>query len=236
MAGVMQRIDNREYDDAPRGVVVPPERLLDASMYSPQTDRKRAGLEPALTPRVARIALILSDLGAIALGYIAAFTVQSVFRPVPGFVRADHLTLSLLSVPVWLIALVVTKSYVARHVDRATQEFSCILRSARIVVGIIIVASFLSQFDTLSRLWVVVMIAAVTSMLLVERGIARIIFHRLRVQGKMTRRVLIAGTGTDAISLLHSIKGDRSLGYDSWARKTSASAKVAESSGGMTTS
>lgn len=173
-----------------------------------------APVEPALTPRVARVALVLGDLLAISAGYFVAFGIQSVFRPVPGFVRADHLTLTFLSMPLWMIALFITKSYVARHVDRATQEFSCILRTARIVASIIIVASFISQFDNLSRLWVIVMLLAVTGALLLERGLARLIFHRMRVQGKMRRRVLIAGTGTDAISLLHSITGDPSLGYD----------------------
>jgi exopolysaccharide biosynthesis polyprenyl glycosylphosphotransferase len=210
----MQGIDRLEFDDVPSERPTLDKPLPTVGQYLTPGDAVRMPIEHALTPRVARIALVLSDLMAIGLGYLVAFAVQSVFRPVPGFVRADHVTLSLLSLPVWLIALVATKSYVARHVDRATQEFSCILRSTRIVVGTIIVASFLSQFDTLSRLWVVVMVAAVTGMLLVERGIARLIFHRMRVQGKMTRRVLIAGTGTDAISLLHSIKGDRSLGYD----------------------
>ena len=168
----------------------------------------------ALSPKTARFGLMFADLIAIIAGYAATFGLQAAFRPVPDFVRADHVFVATLSIPVWLLALMWTKSYVARHVDRAAQEVSCVMRSARIVAAIVVVASFLSQFEQLSRVWVVSTIILVTITLLIERGLARALFSRLRHEGRMSRRILIAGTGTDAISLLHSIKSDPSLGYD----------------------
>ena len=69
------------------------------------------------------------------------------------------------------------------------------------------------QFKALSRLWILSILFFVPLLMAVERAIARRIFIRLRHRGEICRPILIVGTDTDAIGLLHAAQRSPNLGY-----------------------
>jgi exopolysaccharide biosynthesis polyprenyl glycosylphosphotransferase len=54
---------------------------------------------------------------------------------------------------------------------------------------------------------------AITMLLVLERAIARKVFTRLRENGRLCRRIVIVGTDSHAIGLLHTYQRNPALGY-----------------------
>ena len=124
-----------------------------------------------------------------------------------------HMMLAVLSFPIWPICLALNKVYLARAVERRTEEIRRIINASLMGVGFIVAAAFVTQFHALSRLWVLSMLAFVPICLVVERTLARRIFARLRREGRILRRVLVVGTDPEAIGLVHATQRHPELGY-----------------------
>ena len=124
-----------------------------------------------------------------------------------------HMMLAMLSFPVWPICLGLNKVYLARAVERQTEEIRRIINASLMGVGFIVGAAFVVQFDGLSRLWVLSVLVFVPLCLVFERTIARRIFARLRREGRILRRVLVVGTDPEAIGLVHATQRRPDLGY-----------------------
>ncbi|MGB7880959.1 MAG: sugar transferase [Ilumatobacteraceae bacterium] len=193
---------------------------VDASLDSPavaDADTKVAGLAGTTAranPQRLRRRLIASDVMAIIVGTILALVVQQIFNPVPADIRNEELWLTVVIVPIWVLMMGVNHLFLARAISRFGEEFRRLLMAGVMSTGFLVAVSFLAQYRELSRLWVGLLFVCVTASLVVSRLIARRVFSNLRRTGRISRRVIIVGTGSDAVSLLHATQRRPDLGYE----------------------
>ncbi len=158
--------------------------------------------------------LVAADVLAVSLGIVIAFGWRALVKSETDLAgMRTHMMLAILSFPIWPICLSLNKLYLARAVVRPTEETRRILYASLMAVGFIVGASFVVQFQSLSRLWVLSVLTFVPLCLLLERSIARRIFNRLRREGLIERRILIVGTDAEAIGLVHATQRRPDLGY-----------------------
>jgi exopolysaccharide biosynthesis polyprenyl glycosylphosphotransferase len=172
-----------------------------------------ASAAPDVPARRAKRWLMLADLAATIVGFAGAFMVQAAIEPVPSRTLAEQMALALASLPVWWLAFRARRLYVARANERRIDEFKNILAASLIGSFSIVALAFIVQYGRLSRLWMGLVAVCVVLALTVGRLIARSFFARLRRQGRLTRRVLIVGTGPGAHSLAFSFSARPELGY-----------------------
>jgi exopolysaccharide biosynthesis polyprenyl glycosylphosphotransferase len=157
---------------------------------------------------------MLADTVAVLTGFLLAFVVQAVVRPVSEYSVAQHLLLMVFSLPGFACGAAYARLYRARANERPTEEARNIVRAVAIGVALMVMLSFALQFKGLSRLWIALVAVCVTGLLIVERHIARRVFARLRASGRLTRKIVIVGTDSHAIGLLHTYQRNAGLGYD----------------------
>ena len=158
--------------------------------------------------------LVAADLLAVGVGIMLAFCWRALVKSETELgVMRTHMMLAVISFPVWPICLALNKVYLARAVERQTEEVRRILYASLMSVGFIVGAAFVAQFHTLSRLWVLSLLTFVPLCLVLERTVARRIFARLRREGRILRRVLLVGTDAEAIGLMHATQRHTELGY-----------------------
>jgi exopolysaccharide biosynthesis polyprenyl glycosylphosphotransferase len=160
-----------------------------------------------------RLLLMAADLTAIIVGVIASTTAYQLIRPQNQFTLQQHLALGLLSLPVWPLALGSRKLYQARVISRTAEEFKRIGQAAGIVTGLIITGAFFLDVETLSRLWTLLVFVAVSTALLIERTVARMVFNSMRRKGMLTRKVVIVGTNLEALRLAQDLHCSETSGY-----------------------
>jgi exopolysaccharide biosynthesis polyprenyl glycosylphosphotransferase len=165
-------------------------------------------------PRRVRAALVAADVAALVMGFGIAFALQSVVNPVPGGIVLGHVLLAVLSVPAFAAGAVVNQMYLSRANERVSEEVRNITRAVTVGIMSLLLLSFLAKYDDLSRLWVLIAAAAVLTTLTAERLLARRRFARLRHDGRLRRPIVIVGTDTHAISLMHTYRRSPHLGYD----------------------
>ena len=157
--------------------------------------------------------LILADTIAVLAGFATAFVVLQVFRPTLDRIVAEHILLMVVSLPGFGFGAATTRLHLARANERPSQEAMNIVRTVGIGVAVMVTFGFALQFRNLSRLWVMVVMVAVTALLLIERAIARKVFARLRANGRLCRRIVIVGTDAHAVGLMHTYQRNPELGY-----------------------
>jgi exopolysaccharide biosynthesis polyprenyl glycosylphosphotransferase len=165
-------------------------------------------------PRRLRRLLIGSDVVAVILGVISATAIQQIVNPVTREAVIDEIVLGAIAGPVWIAMMSANQLFLARAISRFGEELRRIMTAGLMSVGFLLAALFGVQHDALSRLWVVLIYVCVTSWLAFSRLIARQLFNKLRREGRISRPVIIVGTGTDAISLLHAAQRRPDLGYE----------------------
>jgi len=170
---------------------------------------------PVLTipPNKVRRVLMLADLLAVLVGALASLAAQAVFDPqAPGVVLAQWL-LVVGTLPLWLVATRTARLYVSRLNLRVADEAKHILRASLLGIGAVIGAAFVFQFDELSRWWIAVLLVSVFLALFVERSIARIVFRRLRREGRLSRPIVVVGTDEYAVAVARTMQRHPELGY-----------------------
>ena len=168
---------------------------------------------PAVVSSMLRRRLMLADATALMIGIAIAFAVQAVLKPVPKFVVIDHLVLVLVSLPAFALGAGFNRLYQAGANARRLEEAFNIFKAIGVGVSWLLLVALGAQYDDLSRLWVAALVICVTGALLIERGIARSVFSRLRQEGRLQRRLVIVGTDAHAIGLMHTYERNPSLGY-----------------------
>ncbi len=193
---------------------------LDAPLDLPEVggaDTKVVGLAGTTSranPQRLRRRLIASDVTAIIVGAILALVGQQILKPVPMDIRNEELWLTVVIVPIWVLMMGANHLFLARAISRFGEEFRHLLMAGVMSTGFLVAVSFLAQYGELSRLWVGLLFVCVTASLVVSRLIARRVFSNLRRTGRISRRVIIVGTGSDAVSLLHATQRRPDLGYE----------------------
>jgi exopolysaccharide biosynthesis polyprenyl glycosylphosphotransferase len=169
--------------------------------------------KPLIPSHRLRTGLVLADAGAVLIGATIAFTSwYLVIGPRIQEFQA-HLLLFAASYPLWLVSIAARKLLVARAIVQPAEELRRIWTAAALGTVLTVVLSFVLGYQTLSRGWVVMLLVSVGTTLTAERVIARRIFRRLRASGRITRRVAVIGTDTNAIRIMHMLQQNRSLGY-----------------------
>ena len=166
------------------------------------------------SPRGLRRRLIASDVLAIVIGAVLATAIQQRIRPVDGNVLSAEIVLAVIGVPVWVLMMGINHLFLARAISQVGDEFRCLVKSGLMAVSFLVAVSFLAKYGALSRLWVALLFVCVTASLAMSRMIARRVFTRLRREGRISRPVVIVGTGIDALSLFHATQRRPDLGYE----------------------
>ena len=165
-------------------------------------------------PRRLRRRLIASDVVAIAVGVVAASTLQQLVNPVQRDILVDEALVALVVVPIWILMMGANQLFLARAISRFGEELRRLISAGLMSIGFLLAVLFGAQYGSLSRLWVALLFVCVTSSLAVSRLVARRVFNNLRREGRISRPVIIVGTGSDAISLLHAAQRRPDLGYE----------------------
>jgi exopolysaccharide biosynthesis polyprenyl glycosylphosphotransferase len=174
-------------------------------------------VEPASTrpsPRRLRRLLIASDVVAIVVGYAVATVIQQLVRPVPDATLRDEVLFAVFMVPIWVVMMAAQNLFLARAVSRFGEELRRLLVTGLMATGFLVAVLFLAKYGELSRLWVALLFVCVTSSLVASRLVARHVFNTMRRNGRIRRPVIIVGTGSDAVSLLHATRRRPDLGYE----------------------
>ena len=157
--------------------------------------------------------LMIADALAITAGIIVSFQAQMLLKPAPQHLAYKQLGLLLVALPTLALAAGLNRLYRARANERVREETWNILKAVGSSVAALLTASFLIQYNELSRLWVVFLGVSMASALIVERRIARRMFAKLRATGQISRRIIIVGTDPHAVGLLHTYERHPQLGY-----------------------
>ncbi|MET0910261.1 MAG: sugar transferase [Ilumatobacteraceae bacterium] len=158
--------------------------------------------------------LMLADAVAATVGVILAFQLQNVLRPVPRGIAYEHLALLAVTLPCFALGAGVNRLYQARANERQNDEVWNIVKTVGVGIAGLLTVAFALQYKDLSRLWVFLLAGSMTTMLVIERSIARNIFEKLRAERAISRRIVIVGTDPHAIGLLHTYERNPRLGYE----------------------
>jgi exopolysaccharide biosynthesis polyprenyl glycosylphosphotransferase len=167
-----------------------------------------------IAPQDLKQRLLAADVVAVAAGLLLAFGWRALVKSETDLRgMREHMMLAIVTFPVWPLALYLNKLYLARAVERQPEEMRRIVLSSLMSVGCIVALAFAARYQTLSRLWVLSVLTFVPLCLVAERAAARRIFARLRREGRIVRRVLVVGTDSEAIGLVHATQRRPELGY-----------------------
>jgi exopolysaccharide biosynthesis polyprenyl glycosylphosphotransferase len=163
--------------------------------------------------RLAKAALVGADTVTVAVGLLLAFLTRAALNgPDVWGAWRDHLVLGLVALPVWLIALGRARLYNTRFIERRSEEMRRLFHAAVTAVAVMAATSYALQ-SAVSRTWLALAFVETTTLLVVERQIARVLFHRLRRAGRMLRSVVIVGSNDEATDLAAMLHDDPTLGY-----------------------
>jgi exopolysaccharide biosynthesis polyprenyl glycosylphosphotransferase len=168
----------------------------------------------ALGPSQVKLRLVTADVLAVMIGVGLAFAVQYAVKPVPDRTAVVHLTLIVASLPGFATGAMINRLYQARANERLGQEFRNVAWATATGIGVLLALAFVFQYRGLSRLWVSLVAVGVLVSVATERRLARIAFRKMRLDGRLTRRILIIGTDPHAIGLLHTYERNPALGYE----------------------
>ena len=157
--------------------------------------------------------LMLADALAITVAIIVSFQAQMFLRPVSQDFAYKQLGLVLVALPAFALAAGLNRLYLARANERIREETWNIVKAVGSSVAALLTASFLIQYGELSRLWVVLFGLSMALAMMVERRIARRMFAKLRATGQISRRIVIVGTDSHAVGLMHTYERQAQLGY-----------------------
>jgi exopolysaccharide biosynthesis polyprenyl glycosylphosphotransferase len=171
-------------------------------------------LPGALSPSRVKRRLVAADAAAMAIGLGAAVLLHDLARPVPASLLYANLWLIAASLPAFAVGAAVNRLYKARANERLSQEVVNVMRAVAVGVATMVAIAFIVDYNSLSRLWVLLVSTMVTATVVGERVYARRVFASLREKGRISRRIVIVGTDAHAINMLHTYQRDASLGYE----------------------
>lgn len=180
----------------------------------PVDDRTQACSEGGFTrTEHPQIHVRLADTVAAAVGVTFAIVAQQSLRPVSATAMRVEISLSIVMIATLIVALTAVRGYVARAIDRPTEELMRIGLATVIAIASAVMAVFAIHYDQLSRLWVGLVAIGISASLALERTITRCRFQRLRASGELSRRVAIVGCDHEAAILGATLRADPHFGY-----------------------
>jgi exopolysaccharide biosynthesis polyprenyl glycosylphosphotransferase len=172
---------------------------------------RTAPTTPAPRPEVLRRNQVIADAVTVALGFWVTAMTWSNLRDA---VQGTHLGIAaFFTMAAWLVAMSANKLYVARAIERPSEEARRILGAGLAGACSVVLVTFFAQYELPSRSAIAVLFGVVSLLLLFERRIARRIFTNLRTSGRINRRIAIIGTDAHALALAESVQRNPTLGY-----------------------
>jgi len=174
----------------------------------------RAERHSNLAPRVFKLLVAVAD----TIMLIAAMAVALRLSALSGDVASpESLTVTkqvaLLSIPVWLLTLVRSHAYQARHIASRSQEYRRLVLAGLVGSAAMVVLSDLWRRADIERDFVLFAFVAGVALLAVEREIARQAFLHLRRSGYRLRNVAIIGDNAEGAALRRMFDSSPELGY-----------------------
>jgi exopolysaccharide biosynthesis polyprenyl glycosylphosphotransferase len=163
--------------------------------------------------RLVKVALCLADLGVVGAAMVAAHGLRSLLPyPRGGPVTAQELLIGGLSLPIWLAVFFRYKLYTTRHVTSAVEEWTRVRRAAMAgTLGIALVSFTLQR--PVPRGWILASGVLVFAFVVAERSVVRLLFTRMRMQGRRLRRVVVVGANAEGLAIARTLQASPSLGY-----------------------
>jgi exopolysaccharide biosynthesis polyprenyl glycosylphosphotransferase len=166
---------------------------------------------PARRPAALRRNQVIADAGTIALGFVATSATSATLRE---SIQGANLGIAAFcTMAAWLLAMSANKLYVARAIERPSEEMRRILGAGAAGASSLVLVTFFARYDLPSRSAIAVLFGVVSLLLLIERRIARRVFTKLRASGRINRRIAVIGTDAHALALAESVQKNPSLGY-----------------------
>ena len=159
--------------------------------------------------RTVRTTLVAADAMAVSAGIVLATSVAgAAWTGVAG-------SLALVVVAAaWLLAFGLRRLYLARYVESPLEEAKRVVTAGVSVIGAILATSYVAGVSAPARDWTLLALGLVSGLVLLERSAARLVFRRLRTDGRLRRRIVIVGTDAAALALCDSLTRDPALGYE----------------------
>jgi exopolysaccharide biosynthesis polyprenyl glycosylphosphotransferase len=168
--------------------------------------------------RIVAAIVFAIDLLVVAAGFFLAYWLRHDLLPALGWVSGRiyplelYLPLLPLALLCWALALVFSGRYRSARIVTFERETFAIVRSGLLAGAIFVLAIYalrldaaLLEDDQISRLWIALLFAASTVLVIVERIGLRLVARRLRTRGLNFRTVLIVGTSPSARDIAAAI-------------------------------
>ena len=159
--------------------------------------------------RVVRSTLLAADATAIAAGIVLA----TLLAGVPWTGVAGRMGLVGVAA-MWIVAFVTRRLYLARYVESPLEEAKRVVTGGVVVIVAALAISYVADVTAPDRDWTIFALAVVSTLVLAERWIARLVFRRLRTDGRLRRKIVVVGTDAAAFALCDALTGDSAPGYE----------------------
>ena len=172
-------------------------------------------LDPSAPPSRARglglkTRMVVVDTLTITLGLILSFVV---YPRLAGHTVDAVLPVIVISVPVWPVLFAQQGLFQARHLTRRIEELRRLVNA--VLMGVVAMAGISVVLQvSLSRGWLLAAGLTVFLLVAIEREITRQAVKRQRLQGRMSRKVVLVGDNSEAQELIGMLRENRELGYD----------------------
>lgn len=177
--------------------------------------RTAPGRRSHLGPRATKACIAIADLSVLSLAMLAAMAAAAHTGGAPSPLQADVTQqLALLSLPVWLVAMVRMRLYQSRFLTRRSQEFRRIVAASMLGSGSLIVISDLWRKIDLQRDFVGYAFAFSILLLMIDREFVRRGFESMRRHGHRLRPVAIIGDNTEGQELRRMFDNYPELGFE----------------------
>jgi len=191
---------------APAPITVKPVQLA-----SEPPPRRRS----VLSARVVKSVLRGADLVTIFATLCAAQYVAKHTGGVPTKEQQDSTwLLILLSLPVWMLAMVRYRLYQARFLSRRSQEYRRIIAACFVGTASLLLIPNIWRFFSVQRDFAFYALLFTIVALMIEREAVRHTFARARRHGHRLRPVIIVGDNAEGRELRRMFDTDPSLGYE----------------------
>lgn len=152
------------------------------------------------------VALLSLDALTVVASMVLAYHLRIASRLLPydgPYSSQDiYKALALISVPIWLALFALTGLYKRDVLLGGVTEYQRVFRACTAGVMTVIVLSFLwRDLVSVSRGWLVLSWGLSSSMVVIERFIARRVAYAMRRRGHLTARVLIVGANEQGIAI-----------------------------------
>jgi exopolysaccharide biosynthesis polyprenyl glycosylphosphotransferase len=190
----------------------------DTAVLRPVPPRLRSvpAVGPALSHRTVRTAvlkaaLVLADVGTIAVACTLATVLTARRSGWPSGQVEHHLWVALLTLPVWPVLFARQQMYAARFLTRLMDELRRVVHVVVLgTVTVIVLAWAAGRW--LDRTWVALFLVSALALVAAERFCIRRIFVRRRRAGYSLRDVVVIGTNAEALDLFEALT-EPALGY-----------------------